>query len=136
MRHATLLLLAASLAWAWPVCAEEPAPTGQEPGPASEKSTEELAKESQNPVADIYSFPFQDNLNFNYGPNQQVQNVFNFQPVIPIHAGPVNIITRTIVPVISNTIPAAKAPRILSKPKSSESTKNAPSVKSDSRTGS
>ena len=31
-----------------------------------------------------------------------MQNVLNFQPVIPIHAGPVNIITRTIIPLITN----------------------------------
>src|SRR5271165_922509 len=67
---------------------------------ASEKSEEELAKEAQNPVADLYSFPFQDNIGLNYGPNKVVQNVLNFQPVIPIHAGPVNIITRTIVPLV------------------------------------
>jgi hypothetical protein len=77
-------------------------PTGTEGGPASEKSQEELAKEAQNPVADVYSFPFQDNIGLNYGPNKGVQNVLNFQPVIPIHAGPVNIIARTIIPLVSN----------------------------------
>jgi hypothetical protein len=69
--------------------------------PASERSTEELAKQAQNPVADLYSFPFQDNLGFGYGPNGAVQNVLNFQPVIPIHLGAVNLITRTIIPIVS-----------------------------------
>jgi hypothetical protein len=32
--------------------------------PAEEKSNEELAKEAQNPVADIISIPFQNNVNF------------------------------------------------------------------------
>jgi hypothetical protein len=94
MPHTKLLLFAAILAWAAPVLAEEPPP-------AKEKSEEELAKEAQNPVADVYSFPFQDNIGLNYGPDKGVQNVLNFQPVIPIHAGPVNIITRTIIPLIT-----------------------------------
>jgi hypothetical protein len=68
---------------------------------SKERTEEELAKAVQNPVADIYSFPFQDNIGFGYGPNGAVQNVLNFQPVIPIHLGPVNVITRTIVPIIS-----------------------------------
>jgi len=68
---------------------------------ASEKSEEELAKETQNPVADLYSFPFQDNIGLGYGPNDAVQNVLNFQPVIPIHLGPVNVITRTIIPIVT-----------------------------------
>jgi hypothetical protein len=102
MRHATLLLLATSFAWVFPVRADEPEPTSEAPGATSEKSEEELAKEAQNPVADVYSFPFQDNIGLNYGPEKGVQNVLNFQPVIPIHAGPVNIITRTIIPLITN----------------------------------
>jgi hypothetical protein len=68
---------------------------------SSADRAEELAKKTQNPVADLYSFPFQDNIGFNYGPNQAVQNVLNFQPVIPIHLGPVNLITRTIFPIVT-----------------------------------
>ena len=88
------------LACGTPVLAEESTA-------AEEKSEAELAKEAQNPVADVYSFPFQDNIGLNYGPNKGVQNVLNFQPVIPIHAGPVNVITRTIIPVV--TQPSAVA---------------------------
>jgi hypothetical protein len=94
MHQPKLVVFAAMLAWAMPVLAEESAPT-------EEKSEEELAKAAQNPVADIYSFPFQDNIGLNYGPNKGVQNVLNFQPVIPIHAGPVNIIARTIIPLVT-----------------------------------
>jgi len=79
-------------------CQAEDAAT---PRAVSEKSEEELAKEAQNPVADIYSFPFQDNIGLGYGPNSAVQNVLNFQPVIPIHFGPVNLITRTIIPIVT-----------------------------------
>lgn len=94
MAHPRLLLLASMLACAATALAEEPTA-------AEEKTEEELAKEAQNPVADLYSFPLQDNIGLNYGPNKAVQNVLNFQPVIPIHAGPVNVITRTIIPLVT-----------------------------------
>lgn len=65
-------------------------------------STEELAKAAQNPVADMISLPFQFNTNFGYGPYNETQEVINIQPVIPISLSPDwNLITRTIVPVIS-----------------------------------
>jgi hypothetical protein len=60
-----------------------------------------LAKKTQNPVADLISVPFQNNTNYGYGPNENVQNVMNIQPVIPIKLNDCyNLITRTIVPVI------------------------------------
>jgi hypothetical protein len=69
---------------------------------AAEQSAEELAKAAQNPVANLISVPFQNNINFNVGPLNNAQNVLNIQPVIPISLGPSwNLITRTIMPVIS-----------------------------------
>ena len=66
------------------------------------QSNEALAKAAQNPVANLISVPFQDNINFNVGPEEKTQNVLNIQPVIPVSLGPDwNLITRTIVPVIS-----------------------------------
>ena len=68
----------------------------------AEMSAEELAKLAQNPVGNLISVPFQNNTNFNYGPENGTQNVLNIQPVIPISVGSEwNIITRTILPVIS-----------------------------------
>ncbi len=65
-------------------------------------SAEELAKIAQNPVGALISVPFQNNTNVNYGPEKGTQNVLNIQPVIPISVnGDWNIITRTILPVIS-----------------------------------
>jgi len=65
-------------------------------------STEALAKAAQNPVADMISVPFQFNTNFGYGAYDKTQEVINIQPVIPINLSPDwNLITRTIVPVIS-----------------------------------
>jgi Na+/proline symporter len=45
--------------------------------PASDpesKSAEELAKETQNPVANLISVPFQNNFNFGIGPNDATQD--------------------------------------------------------------
>jgi len=45
------------------------------------KSTEELAKETQNPVANLISVPFQNNFNFGIGPNDATQWVLNVHQV-------------------------------------------------------
>lgn len=68
----------------------------------AEPSEEELAKLAQNPVGNLISLPFQNNTNLNYGPLKKTQNILNIQPVIPFDISPEwNIITRTIVPVVS-----------------------------------
>ena len=68
----------------------------------AEMSAEELAKLAQNPVGNLISLPFQNNTNFNVGPLSGTQNVLNIQPVVPVSVNREwNIITRTIVPVIS-----------------------------------
>jgi len=72
------------------------------PSAHAELSEEELAKLAQNPVGNLISLPFQNNSNLNYGPFKKTQNILNIQPVIPIEISPEwNIITRTIVPVVS-----------------------------------
>ncbi len=68
----------------------------------AEMSAEELAKLAQNPVGNLISVPFQNNTNLNFGPEKGTQNVLNIQPVIPVSVNDDwNIITRTIIPVIS-----------------------------------
>ena len=69
----------------------------------TEPDTEALARAAQNPVADMISIPFQDNIGFGYGPgNKDVQNVLNIQPVIPLHITENwNLITRTILPIVT-----------------------------------
>jgi len=90
--------LAASLAMVAPAAAEEAAD-----GARKEVDTEALARAAQNPVADMISIPFQDNIGFGYGPgNRGTQNVLNIQPVIPLHVtDDWNVITRTILPIVS-----------------------------------
>jgi hypothetical protein len=66
------------------------------------QDAEALAKAAQNPIADMMSVPFQLNTNTGYGPLKKNQEVLNIQPVIPFHLNPEwNLITRTIVPLIS-----------------------------------
>lgn len=69
-------------------------------GLQAQQSNEELAKAAQNPLANMISFPFQNNTNFGYGPdNDRIQNVLNIQPVIPFFEG--KLITRTIFPLLT-----------------------------------
>ena len=70
-------------------------------GDPETKSAEELAKETQNPIANLISVPFQNNFNFGFGHNDVTQWVLNVQPVIPIPLNKDwNLITRTIMPII------------------------------------
>lgn len=59
-------------------------------------------KQAQNPIANLISVPFQNNTNLNDGPERETLNVLNVQPVIPLSLNSDwNVITRTIIPVIS-----------------------------------
>jgi hypothetical protein len=62
----------------------------------------ELSKLSQNPVAELISIPFQNNLTFGVGPNSAPQNELEIEPVVPFRIGSDwNVISRTIIPVLS-----------------------------------
>jgi hypothetical protein len=80
--------------------AQSTAPTAPPDAGGAEDATA-LAKKLQNPVGDLYSVPFQNNTNFNAGPNKGTQDILNIQPVIPIHINENwNVITRTILPLV------------------------------------
>src|SRR5215510_7852044 len=69
---------------------------------AAEESATELAKKTQNPVADLISVPLQNNFNFSAGPNDATIYNLNVQPVIPLKlTEDWNLITRTIMPIIN-----------------------------------
>jgi hypothetical protein len=94
MRSVNLMALIAILCAAGGVHAEQ--------GDA-EASDGDLVRETQNPIADLISVPLQNSMTFNSGPDaDEVFNTLNIQPVIPVPVtDKVNIITRTIVPVVS-----------------------------------
>jgi hypothetical protein len=72
-------------------------------------SAQELAKKTQNPVADLISVPFQSNWDFDIGPKEDKTNyLMNVQPVIPISLNQdYNLILRTIVPIKANEFPTS-----------------------------
>jgi len=70
---------------------------------AEGESETELAMETQNPVSDLISVPFQNNTSYKFGPRQRTLNVLNIQPVLPFELNEDwNFITRTIFPIISS----------------------------------
>jgi hypothetical protein len=72
---------------------------------AQEEESVDLEKAIQNPIAAMYTLPFQNNTQFGVGEYDRTQNVLNIQPVIPIGLSKsVNMIVRTIIPVISQPI--------------------------------
>jgi hypothetical protein len=69
--------------------------------PVHADETSDLAQLVQNPIAKVISLPFQNNLNFGAGPNNDAQDVLNIQPVLPFNVGTDwNLIARAIIPVI------------------------------------
>jgi hypothetical protein len=74
------------------------------PGRGQQKASEaELAKQTQNPVADLISLPLQNNFNFGAGfRSNKMLYVLNVQPVIPFKLSDEwNLVTRTIMPIIN-----------------------------------
>jgi len=65
----------------------------------------------------MISLPFQNNTNFDYGPDDDIQNILNIQPVWPFRIAPDwNLITRTILPVIYQpdlAVPVKVAPGVV-----------------------
>lgn len=68
------------------------------PFAAAQDAQEDLSQQAANPLADLISLPFQNNLNLNQGEFNRNTNVLNIQPVIPLFGG--QIITRTIFPIV------------------------------------
>jgi hypothetical protein len=81
---------------------------GDTSGGAAGSEAAELAKKLQNPVADLISVPIQNNWDFGVGPEDALRFTANVQPVIPISLSEdLNLITRTIAPVIYAESPVA-----------------------------
>lgn len=69
----------------------------------AETSTDELAKQTLNPVAALYSLPIQYNWDQQLGPtNDGMHSVTNIQPVLPFTLNEDwNLISRTVLPLIN-----------------------------------
>ena len=69
------------------------------------QENEGLEKKIQNPNASLISVPFQNNTDFGIGPDNLTRNTLNIQPVLPFSlTKDINLIVRTIVPVISQPL--------------------------------
>ncbi len=69
---------------------------------AGDKGVEDLAKASQNPVSSLISVPFETNINFNAGPEDETDVITNIKPVVPMSLTKNwNLINRIIIPAIS-----------------------------------
>jgi hypothetical protein len=80
--------------------------TSRSPPNSPESDATALAKETQNPVGDVASIPFQ--FNFSNGGDLKDDTFLNlnFQPVVPLHVSSgLTLITRTIVPIVSFPAP-------------------------------
>lgn len=72
---------------------------------AAPPEASDLEKKIQNPIASMISVPFQNNSDFGIGPYNRTRNTLNIQPVIPVSISKnLNLITRTIIPIISQPI--------------------------------
>ena len=74
-------------------------------------SKEELAKKTQNPVADMISLPLQSNWDFDIGPKENKSSyTLDVQPVIPFSLNEeYNLITRTIFPIKKIELPESES---------------------------
>jgi len=54
---------------------------------AQEEEVKDVAKEAQNPLANVISLPFQNNTDFGIGPYDKTGNVTNIQPILPVTLG-------------------------------------------------
>jgi hypothetical protein len=76
------------------------------PMPSAAQSADELARQTQNPVASLISVPLQGNWDFGIGDRDATGTLLNFQPVMPFAISQsTNLILRVIMPMTSQPAP-------------------------------
>src|SRR4029453_5343585 len=76
------------------------------PVAGSAQTADELAKQTQNPVASLISVPLQANWDFGLGDRDAIGTLLNVQPVIPFGISKsTNVILRIIMPLTSQPGP-------------------------------
>ena len=109
MRRHPWLLIFSFLALILPAAASAQTSGSPAPEPAMHdgKSIAEVAKQLNNPVADLWALNFQFNRYYLQGDvtdRTREQDVLNFQPVLPIHLTKEwNLITRPVIPFVFST---------------------------------
>lgn len=97
------MLLSAALAAGAPALAQERIPEAPSPeATPAETNGASLAEKVANPISDLISVPFQNNVDCCFGPWGAARYTLNVQPVIPMKlTGELDLIVRTIVPFVS-----------------------------------
>jgi len=71
------------------------------------EESSELAKQAQNPIANLISIPFENDFNLETGVHKEDSYVLQVKPVVPFHiSDDWTVITRTIIPMIQLPAPA------------------------------
>jgi hypothetical protein len=74
--------------------------------PAAAQNADELAKQTQNPVASLITVPLQGNWDFGLGDREATSTLLNIQPVMPFAVNSsTNVILRVIMPLASQPGP-------------------------------
>lgn len=115
-RRRTASLVALAILFVLPhAVAAQPA-AGQPPAgqaAAAGPSASELAKQTQNPIASLISFPLEGNWDMGVGDREATSTLLNIQPVVPFAISPsTNVILRVIMPLTSKPSSDADGGRI------------------------
>lgn len=82
-------------------------------GQAVAPSASELAKQTQNPIASLISFPLEGNWDMGVGDREATSTLLNVQPVIPFSVSQnTNVVLRVITPLMSQPSTDADGSRI------------------------